>query len=408
MSNKAEESEHAIPQGWDQNIHSIFVTGEANKAIGALVEQINLNKDSKPKGLLEQLSYYLFLIKDYKGASHILESAHKLHPEDDALLINLGVALSRSQEYKKSIHYLGQYLKKNPSEYGAWDSLASNYYHINEEEKAARSGRNALILKDKKFGAPDEKWKLPDKPVKELTAGKKKVISFSLWGNEKRYIFGALRNLLLAPDFYPEWELWFYVDSSVSPGFIELIEKLGGRIILQTNNQNLREKLCWRFAVASEDTVGYFLVRDADSVFSLRECLAVQQWINSGKHFHILRDWWTHTDLILAGMWGGISGILPDIKKMIDNYSPNAMATPSIDQWFLRDCVWRYIKTSYIAHDRCFKFGNAVSLQWPLPEGNQHIGACEYHQRPEFQESILAAWLDRGRKKAEYRPNPLP
>jgi hypothetical protein len=224
------------------------------------------------------------------------------------------------------------------------------------------------------------------------------VIAFSLWGNEKRYIFGALRNLLLAPDLYPDWELWFYTDSSVSPGFRDLIVQLSGKVILQEENQNQKEKLCWRLAVANDDSVGYFLVRDVDSVFSVRECNAVQEWLNSEKHFHIIRDWWTHTDLILAGLWGGVAGILPNIKKLLNNYSPNALTSSNIDQWFLRDCMWCYIKTSSLIHDRCYSNGHTLPIPGPLPEGDLHIGACEYHQRPELQEKLLAAWLDRGRK----------
>jgi hypothetical protein len=52
-------------------------------------------------------------------------------------------------------------------------------------------------------------------------------------------------------------------------------------------------------------------VRDADSVLNLRERLAVDDWLASGRWFHIMRDWWSHTDLVLAGMWGGVAGVLP-------------------------------------------------------------------------------------------------
>jgi tetratricopeptide (TPR) repeat protein len=400
MENKFEQHQQTIPKNWDNNVHELFLNGNPHKAIETIVDKINAVNNKKPKGLLEQLSYYLFLIKDYAGASHILQSAYGLYPEDDTLLLNLGISFSRNKSYKESIRYISQYLKKHSEEFTAWDSLAACYYHIGENKKAAKAGNNSLILKDRKFGKPDNNWQLPKHSINELTADKKKVISFSLWGNEKRYIFGALRNLLLAPDIYPDWELWFHVDNSVSQGFIELIKQLGGKVLLQPEGQVQRDKLCWRFNVANDASVGYFLVRDADSVFSIRECNAVQQWIDSGKHFHIIRDWWTHTDLILAGMWGGIAGVLPNIQELLDNYSPNSVTTPNIDQWFLRDCIWRYIKSSYLAHDRCFSYGNSQAIPGPTPEGNTHIGACEYHQRPEFQEKILAAWLEQGKGKS--------
>jgi len=393
--------EKATPDNWDKSIHQSFLNGHIHKAIEAIVNAINAATDKKPKGLLIQLSYYLFIIKDYAGASHILKNAHQLYPEDENLLLNIGISLSRNKMYQESIQYVSQYLKKNKTNFTGWDSLANSYYHTGAPEKATKAGNNALLLKDRLNKDPENTWLLPDTSISGLTQNKKKVIAFSLWGNEKRYIFGALRNLLLAPDIYPDWELWFYTDNSVSPGFHELIEQLGGKVILQEKNQSQRDKLCWRFSVANDETVGYFLVRDVDSVFSVREYIAVQKWMNSGKHFHIIRDWWTHTDLMLAGMWGGVAGVLPNIKTLLADYFPNSVTTPNIDQWFLRDRIWNYVKKSCLIHDRCFSYGGSQKIPGPTPDGNIHIGSCEYSQRPEFQEKILSAWLDRGRNKKD-------
>jgi tetratricopeptide (TPR) repeat protein len=386
-----------IPDDWDHNIHQQWISGDQQNAIKAAVDKLNTFSENKPKSVLIQLAYYLFLLNDFSSASVIFKDAYRLYPDDNEILINLCVSLSRAKQDKEAITYLKILLKKDSLNFVAWDSLASAYSRLGDYEKSTKSGTNALTIKDKKYGNPDASWTLPAEDIKAFTANKKRVIAFSLWGNEKRYIFGALRNLLLAPDIFPEWELWFYVDNSVSSGFIEIIKSLGGKVLIQKNNQPLRDKLCWRFNVANHAEVGYFLIRDIDSVFSVRECQAVQEWLNSGKWFHIIRDWWTHTDLILACLWGGVAGALPDIQEQLQKYSPNAVTTPNIDQWFLRDRIWRYVKTNCLIHDRCFKHGNAQAIPGIIPEGNIHIGACEYHQRPEFQEKILSAWIKQGR-----------
>ena len=49
-----------------------------------------------------------------------------------------------------------------------------------------------------------------------------------------------------------------------------------------------------------------------------------------------MRDWWTHTDLVLAGMWGGVAGVLPDLRTMFNKYRSRHAETPHWDQWFLR------------------------------------------------------------------------
>lgn len=388
-----------IPDNWDNDIHQLWLAGQAENTIKACVEKINsFTEEKKPKGLLVQFGYYLFLINDFKSSSAILKTAHELYPDDKEVLLNFAVSLSRAKLNKEAVGALKKLLKDDPMNFVAWDSIASSYYRIGEFEKSARSGNNSLRIKDKRYGTPDDKWELPKEDIATYTKDKKRVIAFSLWGNEKRYIFGALRNLLLAPDLFPDWELWFYVDNSVSPGFLDIIKQLGGQVLLQPDNQTQREKLCWRFNVANDENVGYFLVRDADSVFSLREANAVEEWIQSEKWFHIIRDWWTHTDLILAGLWGGVAGVLPNIQDTLSQYSPNSVTTPNIDQWFLRDCLWRHIKTSCLTHDRCFNFdGNAKPVPGKIPNDNIHIGSCEFHQRPEFQTTILSAWIQQGR-----------
>ncbi len=385
-----------IPASWDATAHQSWSNKDINGALQTIIEKLNAIEGKKPEGLMVQFGYYLFLLNDYKSASDIFRTAHESYPDNNEILLNLSVCLGRSNQHKESIGFLTKFLKSDPLQFVGWDSLASSYYRINEFEKAKKAGTNALRIKDNKFGQADKSWSIPKKSISELTKGKKNVIAFSLWGNQKRYIFGALRNLLLAPDIYPDWELWFYVDESVSPGFLNTIKKLNGKVIIEEKNQSMREKLCWRFQVVNHPDVGRFLVRDADSVFSVREHNAVQEWIASDKHFHVIRDWWTHTDLILAGLWGGISGTLPDINTLLNQYSPNAVSTPNIDQWFLRDCIWRYVKQSCLTHDRCFDFDNPQRFPGKNPDTNIHIGSCEFHQRREFQESILAAWIKEG------------
>jgi len=38
----------------------------------------------------------------------------------------------------------------------------------------------------------------------------KKVISFSLWGDNPTYNIGAIKNAKLALDYYPDFECWFW------------------------------------------------------------------------------------------------------------------------------------------------------------------------------------------------------
>ena len=53
-------------------------------------------------------------------------------------------------------------------------------------------------------------------PVSSSAAGNLRVISMSLYGSDRRYIVGAVRNAQLAPIVFPGWQIRFYCKS---PGF---------------------------------------------------------------------------------------------------------------------------------------------------------------------------------------------
>jgi hypothetical protein len=67
----------------------------------------------------------------------------------------------------------------------------------------------------------------------------------------------------------------------------------------------------WRFAAYDDPNVDRVIFRDADSIISTREAGAVEEWVASGQAFHAMRDYGSHTDLLLAGMWGVARGALP-------------------------------------------------------------------------------------------------
>ena len=134
--------------------------------------------------------------------------------------------------------------------------------------------------------------------------------------------------------------------------------------------------LLWRFAVASDPSVRRFLVRDADSLLTVKERVAVDDWLRSGLHFHAMRDWFTHTDLLLAGMWGGVGGIVPAPDALLAAHTFWRMETNHIDQDVLCAVVWPAIRRHILLHDSIFH-PCLCSVPFPpfgaLPPG-RHVG----------------------------------
>ncbi|KAK7078791.1 hypothetical protein SK128_005990 [Halocaridina rubra] len=101
----------------------------------------------------------------------------------------------------------------------------------------------------------------------------------------------------------------------------------------------------WRFAVLGDPTVSAFMCRDSDSLIIEREMAAVNQWLSSGKSFHVMRDHTHHPQLMLAGLWGGRNKDLGMTRKMLDDmFSQPPKYHKTYDQELLASYVWPHIK----------------------------------------------------------------
>ena len=76
-------------------------------------------------------------------------------------------------------------------------------------------------------------------------------------------------------------------------------------IMLLVKGDPVLSPMVWRFLIASDPSVGRYIIRDADSRLSERKA-AVSEWIESGKKFHVMRDHPSHNNFAMSGgMWAG-------------------------------------------------------------------------------------------------------
>jgi hypothetical protein len=382
------------PASWHAQADTLWNAGQQQAALATLLTDLNHHGHQKPSARVLQLVYYMFQRGDWQAAAGCLSQQHLSDPANDEVLLNLAVCLSRSRQPQQAVHHARKYLARHPDEALAWDVLTNSLWACGELEEARRAGTQALQLKDQK-SHPPKPAQTP--PSASISPPRRDTIAFSLWGHQTTYLWGALENLLAAPHLYPGWQVRIYLDDSVPIPVQAMLRELGADLRPQPAGQTTRQKLCWRFQVANDPTVHRFLVRDIDSVLNERERAAVDAWLASGKTFHVMRDWWTHTDLMLAGMWGGIAGVLPSIADLLAGYRPVAMETPNVDQWFLRDVVWPLLREDCLVHDRCFRMPGSQPWPTPAPPGTEHVGQDEHAANPQAQAERLQPWLARMR-----------
>jgi hypothetical protein len=185
-----------------------------------------------------------------------------------------------------------------------------------------------------------------------------KVISFSLYGDNPIYTLGCINNAKLKKEFFLDWEMWVYHNDTVPSDILNQLKELDVKLI-NTNEENGFFGSLWRFRPIIETDVEYFISRDCDSRISKRDEVAVSEWIDSGKSFHILREHPIgHGWPMNAGMWGSKGMSIPDFDELMSQYLLSNPRTndKSIDQCFLRDIIHPIVKNSLFLHDEYFNY----------------------------------------------------
>jgi hypothetical protein len=209
-----------------------------------------------------------------------------------------------------------------------------------------------------------------------------KVITFSLWGDKLIYNIGAVKNIKLAKKYYPDFECWFYIHSQTVPEntIIELQKYENVKIIFKYGNLNIIKPEMWRFEAIDDPNVEIMMSRDTDTRILLREKLAVDEWLQSGKLFHIMRDHPYHSWSIQAGMFGTKKNSnIPSLCNLINNYKQNCIR--GYDQEFLRDIIYPIIKKDAMIHASfCVKNGETGEYvkSFPIPYDNDYHFVGEY------------------------------
>jgi hypothetical protein len=186
----------------------------------------------------------------------------------------------------------------------------------------------------------------------------KKVISYALYGNKKKYCIGMLENLKINKEKLPDFITYIYYSEDVSDEYIEMY-KLYNPVLIECKKTDYKwEGMFWRFNLFNDNNIDIFLSRDADSRITDREIKFVNEFIESDKSFHIIRDNPGHGTEILGGTFGvkvkefnkkySIKNINDYILEYRKIYQKNIERQP--DQIFLREKIWTLIKNDNYCH----------------------------------------------------------
>lgn len=179
----------------------------------------------------------------------------------------------------------------------------------------------------------------------------KKIISFSLYGWERKYTVGMLCNVELAKIIYPDWICRIYYGDSVNKYFIDELKKHENVELFRKIEKPNKSSMMWRFLPIDEPDVEVMISRDADSRLSWREKKCVDIFLESDKLLHSIRDEVNHNN-IMGGMWGIKKNNRIKIKNLIQKWEGGDGY--GSDQNFVREVIEPKFIDSYIIH--CSKY----------------------------------------------------
>ncbi len=316
---------------------------------------------------------------DYGSAKNVALDFAKNHPNVAGAWADAAACCIYLSDWDGAVRFAMRSHKLDPNLLSALDALSHGYCCLLDYSLTKKYGHMALFKRDQVFGSHSFA-SLENKEFSRdvLNGVGESVISFSLFGSDPKYCEPAVINAQMQSDLYPAWVCRFYVDHSVPQPVISRLRKAGAQVLYVDDEMNRWPGTMWRFAAYDDPNVKRVIFRDCDSVISSRESAAVEEWCTTNYDFHVMRDFGSHCELMLAGLWGVRRGAMPMMRDMISNYlKASQIDLRFADQYFLRQYVWPYARNSILQHDSLFAFMNHKPFPNGAYEPSFHVGSLE-------------------------------
>lgn len=356
-----------------------FAKGHFLRAVRVQVDAVNrlIQAGQSAFDAKKILGRYLVEYGDLESARALFETLCSEVPQAPEVWEARGDVLRRMGDYDGAIAVWLQAHELAPDRTEICDELALAFGVVGETENCKRFGIHSLELKDDEAAESPFCWEVPSFPPEpwDPNEARQNIIGFSLWGDEPRFISGAIRNAEAAARIYPGWTCRFYCDDSVPPNVRSHLLDLGAQVRMMNEAGRSLDGRFWRLLVINDESVKRFQIRDCDSILNAREQAAVEEWLLSGWYFHVMRDFVSHSQVIVGGLWGGVGGVLPPLETLLEHFNP-AGASDGGDLRFLRQMVWPTIRQSALSHDSVFT-GSLGSRPFPGIRPNWNGGFSE-------------------------------
>tara|TARA_Y100000593_G_scaffold28757_1_gene57480 strand:+ start:6165 stop:7331 length:1167 start_codon:yes stop_codon:yes gene_type:complete len=179
----------------------------------------------------------------------------------------------------------------------------------------------------------------------------KKIISFSVYGENAIYLKGAESNIDEAKSIYPDWICRFYCTKDIENLNLLLQDERCEVVVMESKIW----PMYWRYFATDDPLVDVMISRDSDSIVGQKEKYAVEDWLSKREKFHTIHDFDSpraHVNPVMGGLWGLKCKEFNCMTNLINLYAKtfDYVYDYSADQSFLSNHILPLYKKDCIDH----------------------------------------------------------
>jgi len=205
-----------------------------------------------------------------------------------------------------------------------------------------------------------------------------KVISFCLFGKNKKYTQGLLDNINIIKEKLPDYHVFVIIGSTVH-NIIDICQDCLDQLLRNPIVTVIKKSytghalMIERLLLIDEENIEILFSRDADSRITERDLWCIRQfedWKTHKKLVHIIRDHKNHDQYIMGGMCGfcKMNGKFPiNMTQLYNNFKKDFRGDLNqygIDQYFLQS-IYK-INLPKLVHSSNIVYTNEKPIEIPI------------------------------------------
>jgi hypothetical protein len=181
-------------------------------------------------------------------------------------------------------------------------------------------------------------------------------ISFCVYGTHVKYLKGLEENLKVINEKLPNYRVYIYMGNDVPDEYYHIYSSYKNVTIMKIDKNGTvgAELMMYRsFTLDYYSDVYISFSRDIDSLINDRDIWTMNEFIQSDKLFHVVRDHYWHKMRIMGGTFGMKRNNIISIKKEYWSWKENSNIedlTYATDEKFLQEKVYDIIKNCVLIH----------------------------------------------------------